>query len=97
MPECDQVSSFSEGLAAIYKKKKRGEVNQVGAVNKKGEIVIPYQFINEIVFSDGLAFAMTPNYEKVGYIDKTGKLVLLFDFKTKTFKKVGGDSTLTHE
>jgi hypothetical protein len=50
--------------------------NRLGFINKKGEVVIPFDFENVKVFSNGLAAVMMLG--KHGFIDTTGKLVIPF-------------------
>jgi len=69
-PAFDQTLGFSEGLAAV----RQGQT--WGYVDKAGMITIPFQFTKAASFSDGMA--------KVdgGYIDRSGRRVLLNDSGT---------------
>lgn len=68
-PFFDSAENFSEGLAAV-------EINNYwGFIDKTGKIVIDPQFdfiLRE--FSEGIAFVHCKN-DKVGAIDKTGKMI----------------------
>lgn len=69
-----QPEPFSEGLAKVVVK------NQTGFINKTGQLVFTVQYPNvqhyELRnFSDGLA-AVRMDFEKTGFIDKTGKFVI---------------------
>lgn len=44
--------------------------------NKKGKLVIPYQWIYVYGFNEGLSVIVDFNY-KHGYIDKTGNIVII--------------------
>ena len=68
----DELSSFSEGYAAVRRGKKWGYINT------KGEEVIACSYDYADVFSEGLA-AVCKN-EKYGYIDTTGKTIIPFTF-----------------
>lgn len=66
-PRFDEVSYFSEGLAAV-------KVNgKVGYIDKSGKIVIEPRFDQAFAFREGLAWVQ--GAEK-GFIDKTGKIVV---------------------
>jgi hypothetical protein len=60
---------FREGLAVV------GSMGKCGYMNKKGTLVIPFQFQSAKPFYEGLA-AVKVN-ELWGYIDKNGKMVVL--------------------
>ncbi len=76
----DDVWKFSEGLAAVnIGAKSQGfprpfvkEGGKWGFIDKTGQLVIPVQFdsVDERGFSDGLALVT------VGYIDKSGKVII---------------------
>ena len=61
---------FSEGLATVSNK----EHTKIGYINTKGDISIPYQFIEAYKFSEGFAGVRIGN--KYGFIDKQGKMVI---------------------
>jgi len=56
----------------------------VGFVNKKGDILIPYQFSGAEEFSEGLAavYYKGSPFDKYGFIDFNGKMVIpaIFDY-----------------
>lgn len=61
-----------------------------GYINKKGELVIPYQYEEALEFSEGLA--AVKSYDKdglFGYIDKTGKLIIPHKYKWVGYFKEG--------
>jgi hypothetical protein len=66
-PTFEQVSYFSEGLAAV---KMNG---QYGFIDKTGKMVITPRFRYAFDFSEGLAWV---EGGPTGFIDKTGKIVL---------------------
>ncbi|WP_028974078.1 WG repeat-containing protein [Spirochaeta cellobiosiphila] len=65
---------FSEGLAPIRLGIFEG-ADKVGYINKKGEIVIPMNFVSDEPFSDGLV-AIADKYNHFGYMDKEGNWVI---------------------
>jgi len=62
--------TFSEGLAPVE------EWGKIGFIDKKGKLVIPFQYQAAANFSEGVA--AVKRKDKWGYIDKTGKEVLPF-------------------
>jgi|GEM_PF-710785 len=86
----DEVWPFKEGLAAVYKGGK------LGYVDKTGKVVIPLKYLSEeipfarqlgyfpdISFHDGMA--LLSEYDenegyKYGYADKSGKIVIPFEY-----------------
>lgn len=81
-PQSDEyfpVPNFSEGLAVIEKRNKKGYIN------KLGEIVIKPQYEDAGKFSEGLAGVLIKN--KWGFIDKTGKLII----KPRFYKNFDGN------
>lgn len=71
----DEMQCLGEGLVSAYDYSQMGERSAVIA-NTKGRIVVPKGKYTEVFdFSDGLAGVVDENY-KVGYIDKTGKVVI---------------------
>ena len=66
---------FSDGMALVC-----NETNEIGDINTKGELVIPYQYDNPSErngndFHEGLcAVVVDVEHEWFSYIDKTGKL-----------------------
>ncbi len=70
----DCIITFSEGMAIVESKGKRGYINIAG------KLVIPVEFISALNFSEGLA----PVYidkKKLGFINKAGELVIPAKFK----------------
>ena len=66
---------FSDGMAIVV-----NEIGEVGYINTKGELAIPYQY-DTMAESDGnnfheglCAVVVDGSHEWVSYIDKTGKL-----------------------
>jgi len=100
----ETLNLFDNGLIIAFDAK-----GKAGVLNLKGEIIVPFNFscivesTPRMIFSEGLTFASKENITggKVdyicGYINQKGNYVLIYDFKTKTFKKVNDNSTLTHE
>lgn len=77
------TSSFEDGLAP-FKKNKR-----VGFINKKGEIVIPAQYMKVGPFKNGFAVVEDINSRKCGMIDKSGKSVIPCEYETCSYGKEG--------
>lgn len=71
---------FSDGMATFT-----DSTDMSGYMNKSGKIVIPAQYSYAEKYSDGLAYVA--NDENMGFIDKTGKMVI--DTKGK-FSSGGG-------
>ncbi len=73
-PTYEAATSFSEGLAAVKLKGKWGYIN------KKGDVVIPFQFDYGGPFTEGLAYVVYAH--KLGYINSHGQLIInpRFDF-----------------
>ncbi len=77
-PDCDFGLDFSEGIALVGKEAPLSKYKFVYAfINKKGEYITPYKFIDAYSFSEGLAWARQK--DTLGYIDKTGRYVLMLD------------------
>lgn len=71
----NEVSGFSEGLAAVNKTTTTGE-RMWGFIDKKGAVVIDFIFTNKPGnFSEGLAVVKAKD-EKFGYIDPKGNVVI---------------------
>jgi hypothetical protein len=73
----DAADDFSEGLAAVEIKEK------TGYIDKTGKFVIPPRFFSGFSFSSGRALVVFRRFEadglhmnKLGYIDRLGKLVI---------------------
>ncbi len=79
------VGGFSDGLRMVYEYD--GSLYKFGYVNKKGELVIPYQYQYTQNFSEGLAIVgkkvLTGETSKVlyGFMDKNQKLVIDYKFE----------------
>jgi hypothetical protein len=67
---------FSEGLAVVQD----AETRLFGAVNSKGETVIPCVYVELGDFHDGLAYARNEDGNH-GFLDATGKGAVRFDFE----------------
>ncbi len=83
------VEPFNDGVALVYNKERNpwGGVyynSAIGYIDKTGEIVQePYEIVQSIWvprFSEGLANVEDPKTGKYGYIDRTGKLVIPYQF-----------------
>jgi hypothetical protein len=68
--EYDCAGEFHDGLAIVCNYYSRGYIDP------KGTVVIPPQFGSDYWFSQGLCQAWTDDNKKVGFMDKTGKVVL---------------------
>lgn len=68
---------FIEGFCEVY-----DEEGKMGFVNRKGELVIPIEYLGAS-FSEGFACVMPyhSKEEKYGFIDTTGKIVIPFQYK----------------
>lgn len=73
IPTYDDVSDFSEGLAAVEIDKKWGYID------KSGKIVISATYKDAMKFSEGLAGVRTK--EGWGFINKSGELVIKHRYK----------------
>ncbi|KQC02623.1 hypothetical protein AQF98_03340 [Pedobacter sp. Hv1] len=77
-PVFEEITDFSEGLAAVSKKDEMGN-KKWGFINMNGETVIPFQFSNQpYPFSSGLSLIKPLNMPDYiyGYIDKLGNIVM---------------------
>ncbi|MFA6598439.1 MAG: WG repeat-containing protein [Ignavibacteriaceae bacterium] len=74
----DEVGEFNEGLAPVKKD------HLWGFIDTKGNVVIQPQFSERMlytpVFIDTLCLVVDPKTGKTGYINKTGQLVIPFQF-----------------
>lgn len=74
---------FSEGLAACAY---RPNFNEVGYINLKGEVQIPFKYLSAGPFSEGLAAvrvytdSVYKHFDKYGYIDKLENFVIAPQF-----------------
>lgn len=74
-PDFNEVSYFSDGLAAVKNTTSTGE-EKWGFIDEKGKLVIDFNFsIKPGEFSDGLA-AVVSKDNKVGYINKLGNVII---------------------
>lgn len=77
-PQYDSADKFSEGLAAVEVggKEAHGQYSggKWGFIDKTGTIVLAPQYDYQAEFSEGLAAVSIDG--KLGYIDKTGKIVI---------------------
>lgn len=77
-----EFSPFHEGLAFVKDK----ITSKWGAINVKGEVIIPFQFTNQPgSFSEGLA-AVVNREHLMGYMDKSGKIVIDCQFDGNQFE-----------
>lgn len=75
-----RCSNFNDGIATF-------EANGYwGGINTDGEVVIPAQYLEQVIFSDGVAVVMHKKYEKTEekdrkyeVIDKEGKVCFEFE------------------
>jgi hypothetical protein len=85
-PVFDQAGKFSEGMAIVGLLQDR-KTWKYGFVDETGKLVVPLMYDEVGVFSEGLAFAAILNivwedkpasseYNKIGYIDKSNKMVI---------------------
>ncbi|MGH9970486.1 MAG: WG repeat-containing protein [Pyrinomonadaceae bacterium] len=85
----DRVGDFSEGLAAIYLKKEKGDPAdypdiKAGYIDATGKIVIAPRWRYAGDFSDGLAVVQSKEFS--GYINRRGEEVIKLDeFPLKDF------------
>lgn len=71
------VGDFQDGMAIVQESTE----GKWGAINTKGELIIPFIHINRPSdFSEGLS-AVKNQEDKVGYMDKTGNIVLPFCYE----------------
>ena len=70
----DCIITFSEGMAIVELKGKRGYINATG------ELVIQPSFVSALNFSEGLA-PVYVDKKKLGFVDKTGELAIPAKFK----------------
>ena len=77
------------------------EIGEVGYINTKGELAIPYQY-DTMAESDGnnfheglCAVVVDGSHEWVSYIDKTGKLAFegVFSYGLSNCPPAGGDAS----
>lgn len=76
MKEVEMVWMFSDGLSKVKVINDKGE-ELYGYVDKSGDYTIKPQFENAYPFSEGLAAVRTA--DKMGYVNKSGKLVITID------------------
>jgi hypothetical protein len=73
-PDCDNASTFSNGMALIAKHTDTAKVNgKYGFINKSGKLAIPMIYDDAINFSENLAYVKSK--DKRGYIDTGGNFV----------------------
>jgi hypothetical protein len=79
-PAYDEVQSFSDGLAWV-EQQTVGGVKKWGAINKNGRVAVPFVYsVRPEPFSEGLALVTCTN-NAVGYINKTGTLIIPCQFQ----------------
>lgn len=98
LPSCVKALAFSDGLAAV--KIDENYFSFWGYVDKKGEFVIPADFVDCMSFSEGLAVASKDQKKGYGYINKKGEFVIEEQFdKASPFNKglavvkIGGENS----
>jgi len=84
-PRYDNVSSFSEGLAPVC------SGDKWGYIDRRGSVVIRPTFARVGAFSEGLALVWNSNprtdrNSRVGYIDKTGRLLVEPQYSGNSFR-----------
>ena len=103
-PEYHFIFPLPEGI--IFAENCDNNQSRFGLFDMKGKVLLPceYQRVGGHkgdLFTEGLCPIVQVDDQglvaQMGYINKKGELVLVFDFKTKTFKKVNDNSTLTHK
>ena len=82
----DDVGNSSEGMISI----RRGKL--FGFVNSDGKIIVEPKFLAVDSFSEGLAAVAekTSSGTKLGFIDKTGKIVIPARFPLSKFDIISG-------
>lgn len=73
-PRFESVFDFTEGLARVNRFNRSTKKFEIGYINKKGDLVIPYLYSSAEEFKNGKAEVVTPDGKKIK-IDKTGKEV----------------------
>lgn len=73
--EYDFIGNFDDGLAIVEKEGK------YGVVSDRGQVIVVPQYSRVDEFKDGVAFVdiKDDNGHKMGYIDRTGKIILPLD------------------
>lgn len=85
-PVFDHAGKFSEGMASVGLLQDR-KTWKYGFIDETGKLVVPLMYDEVGIFSEGLAFVAILNivwedkpadsqYNKIGYIDKTNKMVI---------------------
>ncbi len=64
------IREYSEGLACFIRD------NRMGAIDSRGNIVVPPQFYDMSDFSEGMASVRLEKDGRLGYIDTNGRLVI---------------------
>jgi hypothetical protein len=78
--DVDMIYQFEEGMALTVKfKDPQGLDRLYGFIDKNGNKIVDNIYLDATYFNDGLAWVM--NFEKRGFIDKTGKFKLTFENK----------------
>lgn len=79
LTEFDELRPFKMGMAVVGKDRvvaKDSVLRYFGYINNKGEIIVKLKYLEAYEFSDSLAWVM--NFDERGYIDHSGKIVLVF-------------------
>lgn len=84
------TSRFSEGLACV------SLGNLYGYVNRRGDFVIPPQFYRAQEFSEGLAWVVTSDRGRAGWIDKSGGWVVT-GVDGRSFSELQNHSSYSNE
>jgi hypothetical protein len=90
--EFGRLSDLSEALASFEREGSQAAPNpSVGFIDFLGRVVIPARFYMAYDFSEGVASASV-EFEKCGYIDKTGNFVILPIFEFPSYYACGAFS-----
>lgn len=77
----DEMVCLGEGVVGAYDYNNMSGQPSVTLLNNKGSVIVPKgKFIDAFEFSEGLAGVVNNDY-KVGYIDKTGKVIIPFKYE----------------
>lgn len=83
----DNIYQYKEGLFAVSSEKRDKNYKlidrKMGAIDKKGKLVIPQKYVRVWGFSEGLSAVAVGTFSnsKIGYIDKNNKMIINPQFK----------------